>query len=175
MLVKRASPGDITLPILVRTSHGGMFSLAAGRSPVRATRRMTTSPELRWKAHIFFSAKINIPRKLTYFLVLLQLAKRLCPFKLYRNSVQGGMIDAKSYFTNAQTHHDDASQMTDLSPDLTTCDTERRSPAHPPSGSRPQGWNNRVRPSPALRPLPRTGDVSLPVLCLARTSTGTDW
>ena len=139
MLVKRASPGDITLPILVWTSHGGMFSLAAGRSPVRATRRMTTSPELRWKAHIFFSAKTDMPPKLTHFFVLLQLAKRLCPFKLYRNSVQGGTVDSKSYCINAKTHRDGASQVADLSPDLTTCDTERRSPAHPPSGSRPQG------------------------------------
>ena len=93
---------------------------------------MTTSPELRWKAHIFFSAKTDIPPKLTYFLVLLQLAKRLCPFKLYRNSVQGGMVDSKSYFTNAKTHHDEASRVTDLRPDLTTCDTERRRPTTPP-------------------------------------------
>ena len=49
------------------------------------------------------------------------------------------MVDAKSYFTNAKTHHDEASQMTDLSPDLTMCDTERRSLVHPSSGSRPQG------------------------------------
>ena len=111
------------------------------RAPIRdsqATHRMTTSSELRWKAHIFL-AKTDIPQDLTNFQALLQLAKRLCPFKLYRNSVQGGMVDAKSYFTNAKTHHDEASQMTDLSPDLTTCDTERRSPAQPPSGSRPQG------------------------------------
>ena len=87
----------------------------------------------------FFWAKIDIPQNLTYFLSLLQLAKRLCPFKLYRNSVQGGMVDAKSYLTNAKTHHDEASQVTDLSFDLTTCDTERRSPTHRPSGSRPQG------------------------------------
>ena len=101
----------------------------------------------------FFWAKIDIPQFLTYFWGLLQLAKRLCPFKLYQNSVQGGMVDAKSYLTNAKTHHDEASQVTDLSPDLTTCDTERRSLAHPSSGSRPQEWNNRVRPSPALRQL----------------------
>ena len=69
-----------------------------------------------------------------YFLALLQLAK-----KLYRNSVQGGMVDAKSYFTNAKTHHDEASRVTDLSPNLTTCDTERWSLAHPPSGSLHQG------------------------------------
>ena len=42
------------------------------------------------------------------------------------------MVDAKSYFTNAKTHHDEASQVNDLSPDLTTCDRERRSLAHPP-------------------------------------------
>ena len=88
---------------------------------------------------MFFWAKTDIPQTLTYFLGLLQLAKRLCPFKLDRNSVQGGMADAKSYFTNAKTHHDEASRMTDLSPNLTTCDTERRNPAHTPSGSRPQG------------------------------------
>ena len=29
----------------------------------RATRRMTTSPELRWKAHIFFWAKTDMPQK----------------------------------------------------------------------------------------------------------------
>ena len=87
----------------------------------------------------FFSAKTKIPQNTTYFLSLLQLAKRLCPFKLYRNALQGGMVDFKSYFTNAKTHHDEATQVTDLSPDLTTCDTERRSLAHPPSGSRPQG------------------------------------
>ena len=87
----------------------------------------------------FFSAKTDMPPKLTYFLVLLQLAKRLCPFKLYRNSVQGGMVDSKSYFTNAKTHHDEALRMTDLSPDLTTCDMERRRPTTPPSGSCAQG------------------------------------
>ena len=86
----------------------------------------------------FFPAKTDIPQNLTYFLSLLQLAKRLCPFKLYRNSVQAGMVDAKSYVTNAKTHHDEASQITDLSPDLTTCVTERRSPAHPPLAHAPR-------------------------------------
>ena len=89
--------------------------------------------------HTFFCwAKIDIPQNLTYFLRLLQLAKRLCPFKLYRNSVQGGMVDAKSYLTNAKTHHDEASQMTDLSPNLTTCDTERRSLVQPPLARAPR-------------------------------------
>ena len=85
-------------------------------------------PRAALEGTLFFGAKTDMARKLTYFLFLLQLAKWLCPFKLYRNSVQGGMVDAKSYFTNAKTHHDEASQMTDLSPDLTTCDTERRTP-----------------------------------------------
>ena len=53
--------------------------------------------------------------------------------------MQGGMVDAKSFYTNTKTHHDEASQMTDQSPDLTTCDMERRSLAPTPSGSRPQG------------------------------------
>ena len=79
-----------------------------------------------------FSVKTDMPQKLTHFLVLLQLAKRLCPFKLYRDSVQGGMVDSKSYCTVVKTHRDETSQVTGLSPGLTTCDTERRSPAHPP-------------------------------------------
>ena len=40
------------------------------RAPIRdsrATRRMTTCPELRWKAHIFFWATTDMPPKLTYF------------------------------------------------------------------------------------------------------------
>ena len=86
----------------------------------------------------FFERKSTSPQNLTYFWGLSQLAKRLCPFKLYRNSVQRGMVDARSYFTNAQTHHDEASQMTDPSPDLTTCDTERRSLAHPPLARAPR-------------------------------------
>ena len=56
----------------------------------------------------FFFAKIDIPQKLTYFGGSLQLAKRLYPFNLYRNSVQGGMVDGKSDFINAKTHHDEA-------------------------------------------------------------------
>ena len=54
--------------------------------------------------------------KLIYFLVLLQLAKRLCPFTLYRVSVQGCMVDSKSDCANAQTHRDETSRVTDLSP-----------------------------------------------------------
>ena len=88
--------------------------------------------------HVFFSAKIDTPLNFTYILVLLQLAKWLFSFKLYRNSVRGCMVDAKSYFTNAKTHHDEASQMTDQSPDVTTCDMERRSLAHPPLARAPR-------------------------------------
>ena len=72
------------------------------------------------------------------FITTRQLAKQLYPFKLYRHSVQGGTVDSNSYCTNAQTPRDGASQVTDPSPGLTTCDTERRSPSHPPSGSRPR-------------------------------------
>ena len=64
----------------------------------------------------FFFTKIDMARKLTYFLVLLQLAKRLCPFKLYRDSVQGDMVDSKSDCTVVKTHCDERSQVTDLSP-----------------------------------------------------------
>ena len=70
-------------------------------------------------------AKIDMARQIIYLLVLLQLAKQLCPFKLYRNSVQWGMVDAKSYFTNAKTHHDEASQVTDLSPGSSRSDNVR--------------------------------------------------
>ena len=90
----------------------------------------------------FFSAKTDIPPKLTYFLVLLQLAKRLCPFKLYRNSVQGGMVDSKSYCTNAQTHRDQASQVTDVSPGSSRSDNVRHgtpAPDHPPFWLAPPG------------------------------------
>ena len=86
----------------------------------------------------FFSAKTDMPQKLTYFLVLLQLAKRLCPFKLYRDSVQDGVVDAKSYCTVAQILRAGPSWVTDLSPDLTTCDTERRWPANPPLAHAPR-------------------------------------
>ena len=116
-------PGGRRSPTRPRRAHEDAVECPGGpnitRAPIRdsrATRRMTTSPELRWKAHIFFSAKIDIPRKLTYFWVLLQLAKRLCPFKLYRDSVQGGMVDSKSYCTVVKTHRDETSQVTDLSP-----------------------------------------------------------
>ena len=36
--------------------------------------------------------------------------------KLYHDSVQGVMVDSKSYFTVVKTHHDETSQVTDLSP-----------------------------------------------------------
>ena len=45
----------------------------------RATRRVTTSSELLWKAHILFRRKLTSPKMCPIFLVLLQLAKRLCP------------------------------------------------------------------------------------------------
>ena len=60
------------------------------------------------------------------------------------------MVDSKSYCTNAQTHRDQACQVSDLSLGLTTCDMERRSLARPPL-ARAQGWHNRVRPSPTLQ------------------------
>ena len=53
---------------------------------------------------------------MTHYLRLLELAKRLCPFKLYRDSVQGRMVDSKSYSTSVKTHQDETSQVTDLSP-----------------------------------------------------------
>ena len=46
----------------------------------------------------------------------LSLALILCPFKMYRDSVQGGMVDSKSYCTIVKTHRDETSQVTDLSP-----------------------------------------------------------
>ena len=66
-------------------------------------------------SHLFLGENRHGP-KMTHFLLLLQLAKRLCPFKLYRDSVQGGMVDSKSYCTNAKTHRDEASHVTELSP-----------------------------------------------------------
>ena len=38
------------------------------------------------------------------FWVFQQLAKRLCPSELYRDSVQGGAVGWKSYLTAAETH-----------------------------------------------------------------------
>ena len=86
---------------------------------------MTTSSELLWKAHMFFSAKINIPPNLTYCLALFQLAKRLCSFKLYRDSLQGGVADSKCYCAIVKTHRDETSQMTDLSPGWARSDNMR--------------------------------------------------
>ena len=86
----------------------------------------------------FFWAKTDMPPKNDTLLGLLQLAKRQCPFKLYRNSVQGDVVNSKSYCTNAKTHRDQASWVTDMSPDLTTCDTERRSPTHYPLAHAPR-------------------------------------
>ena len=116
-------PGGRQGPTWPRRAHGDAVTCQGGpninRAPVRdsrATRQVTTCSELRWKAHIFFCAKTDMPPKLPIFLVLLQLAKRLCPFKLYRDSVQGGMVDSKSYCAVVKTHRDETSQVTDLSP-----------------------------------------------------------
>ena len=65
--------------------------------------------------HFFLGENRHAPKK-DNLLVLLWLAKRLCPFKLYRDSVQGGLVDSKSYFTIVKTHHDETSEVTDLSP-----------------------------------------------------------
>ena len=73
------------------------------------------------------------------------------PIQIVLRFCAGGVVDAKSYFAVAKILCARPSWATDLSPDLTTCDTETSEPDHSPSGSRPQGWNNRVRPSPALR------------------------
>ena len=57
-----------------RAQGGPKLTPNINRAPIwdsRATRRMTTSPELRWKVHIFFWAKTDLPPKLTYFLVFL--------------------------------------------------------------------------------------------------------
>ena len=48
------------------------------------------------------------------------------------------MVDAKSYCTVAQILRAGPSWVTDLSPDLTTCDTERRWPANPPLAHAPR-------------------------------------
>ena len=64
----------------------------------------------------FFPVESRHGPQMTHFLLLLQLAKRLCPFKLYRDSVQGGMVDSKSYCTNAKAHHDETSEVTELRP-----------------------------------------------------------
>ena len=86
----------------------------------------------------FLEAKTDMPPKMIHFLVFLQLAKRLCPFKLYCDSVQGGMVDSQSCCTVAKILRVGTSWVTDLSPGLTTCDTERRSPAHPPLARAPR-------------------------------------
>ena len=48
------------------------------------------------------------------------------------------MVDIKSYFTEAKTHHDEATQVTDLRPRLTACDMERRSLGPPPLARAPR-------------------------------------
>ena len=65
--------------------------------------------------HFFLGENRHAPQ-MTHFWMLLELAKRLCPFKLYRDSVQGGMVDSKSYCAVVKTHRDETSQVTDLSP-----------------------------------------------------------
>ena len=55
-------------PVWVRTSIVHRYGTA--ERPVEP-RRVTTCPELRWKAHIFFRAKTDMPPNMTHFLVLL--------------------------------------------------------------------------------------------------------
>ena len=62
---------------------------------------------------------------------------------LESDSVQGGMVDSKSYCTVVNTRCDETSQATNLSPgqespDLTTCDTETSEPDHPPLAHAPR-------------------------------------
>ena len=71
-------PGGRRGPTRPRRAHGDAVECPGGlninRAPIRdsrATRRMTTSPELRWKAHIFFWAKTDMPPKIIHVLVLL--------------------------------------------------------------------------------------------------------
>ena len=68
---------------------------------------------------LYYSQSLSdllVPPQMTYFLALLQLAKRLCPFKLYCDSLQGGKVDSKTYYTIVKTHRDETSQVTDLNP-----------------------------------------------------------
>ena len=60
------------------------------------------------------------------------------PIQIVSKFCAGGYGRFQSYCTNAKTHRDAASQVTDLSPALTTCDTERRSPTHPPLARAPR-------------------------------------
>ena len=64
----------------------------------------------------FFLSENRHAQKMTHLGDLLKLTKRLCPFKLYRDSEQGGMVDSKSYCTVVETHRDRTSPVTDLSP-----------------------------------------------------------
>ena len=100
-------------------SHMGPY---ISRTPIRdsrATRRAPAGDYMLRAAlegtHFFLGENRHAPPN-DPFWALLQLAKRLCPFKLYRDSVQGGMVDSKSYCTVVKTHRDETSQVTDLSP-----------------------------------------------------------
>ena len=52
--------------------------------------------------------------------------------------MQGGVVDAHSYFAVAKILCARPSWVTDLSPDLTTCDTETSEPDHPPLAHAPR-------------------------------------
>ena len=65
--------------------------------------------------HVFLGENRHAPIMI-HFLILLELAKGLCPLKLYRDSVQGRMVDSKSYCAVVKTHRDETSHVTDLSP-----------------------------------------------------------
>ena len=63
-------PGGRVGPMKPRRARGDAVACPGGpninRAPIRdtrATRRMTTCSELRWKAHIFFWAKTDMPKK----------------------------------------------------------------------------------------------------------------
>ena len=63
-------PGARRVPTGPLRARGDAVACPGGpninRAPIRdsrATRRMTTSPELPWKAHIFFWAKTDMPQK----------------------------------------------------------------------------------------------------------------
>ena len=111
---------------------------------------MTTSSEPRWKASIFSGQKLKSSIVDIYFGFIVTRQTAL-PIHIVPLFSAGGAVDAKSYFAVAKILCARPSWVADLGPDLTTCDMETSEPDHPPSGSRPQGWTNRVRPSPALR------------------------
>ena len=115
---------------------GGRLTLE-GPSTCRGVPAGDYKPRAALEGTHFFWAKTDMAPKMTHFLSVLQIAKRLCPFKLYRDSVQGGMVDLKSYSTMLKTHRDETSEVTDLSPGLTMSDTERLSLIHISEPTRP--------------------------------------